>query len=243
MKRYFILGILVFIAFAVAFAPARLVDRALDQVPQVDLIDPRGTLWTGLGDLVFRGVPVGRVEWQFDKTSPLALAPTYAWRLSDTAVNLEGSSGISTEAAHLEVRGQFLADFINAYAREYDIHIEGDFTVRDTAVRFDPADRTIIDLDGQIDWTGGRVRYTLGGQLRETQLPPLTAHLGVDPSGSPQAMVFEDGGKVPLMTASQGAPGFIKIGMTKLFTKLLDTPWPGNDPDDAVVLEVEEQFL
>ena len=85
-------------------------------------------------------------------------------------------------------------------------------------------------LNGQIDWSGGLVRYTLAGVLYEVQLPPLTAYLDQNTENDPIATVYTQGGSTPLIMATLGKDGFAKVGMTKLFTKLLNNPWPGLPP-------------
>jgi hypothetical protein len=92
---------------------------------------------------------------------------------------------------------------------------------------------------GEISWSGGTVRYTLSGQSSSSTLPPLIAYLG----DGVEAVVFAQNAQTPLIKAELLDNGFAKIGITKLLTKILDNPWPGSDPDHAVVLEVEEQVF
>ena len=70
-------------------------------------------------------------------------------------------------------------------------------------------------------------------------LPPLVAYLG---EGA-EATVFAQNGQTPLIKAELQDNGFAKVGITRLLTKMLDNPWPGSEPDHAVVLEVEEQVF
>ena len=59
----------------------------------------------------------------------------------------------------------------------------------------------------------------------------------------PTADIYAQGEPIRLMQAQITPDGFIKIGISKMFTKVLNRPWPGSDPDHAIVLEVEEQLL
>lgn len=70
-------------------------------------------------------------------------------------------------------------------------------------------------------------------------------------SGGPVAMVRSAGrisGKnvnhaTPLIEVTLGYDGFVRVGVTKALTNMLNSPWPGNDPDQAIVLQVEEQIF
>ena len=59
----------------------------------------------------------------------------------------------------------------------------------------------------------------------------------------PTAVAFADGDTTPLLHAELKTNGFARIGVTKYLTKMAGNPWPGGDPDHAIVLEVEEQVF
>jgi hypothetical protein len=62
-------------------------------------------------------------------------------------------------------------------------------------------------------------------------------------SGQPEMSVYQSNDETPLMLARISRDGLATIGITKQFTKLLGEPWPGNEPDHAVVLEVGEKLF
>jgi glycine cleavage system H lipoate-binding protein len=45
------------------------------------------------------------------------------------------------------------------------------------------------------------------------------------------------------MLAKVAQDGMATVGITKQFTKMLGEPWPGGEPDHAVVLEVGEKLF
>jgi hypothetical protein len=51
------------------------------------------------------------------------------------------------------------------------------------------------------------------------------------------------GAVIPLLRIEVLANGYVRIGITRLLTKLLNNPWPGSDVDHEVVLEIEERLL
>ena len=243
MIRYVIAGVLLFIGFAAAFAPAGLLDRVLQQNTAADLTDTRGTLWAGQGSLLVNAMPLGRLDWDFAPSSLLRLTPRYDWYLNANDKQLQGNIAVRFGSADLSAQGTLQAAAVNPSLRLYDIFVGGQFEVLPTRLSLTLEGGTITALDGQIDWSGGLVRYTLSGLLRETTLPPLRALLSMSEAGTPRAEVYAQGEQTPLMLLSLNDNGFAKVSITKLFTKLVDNPWPGSDPDHAVVIEVEEQIF
>ena len=243
MIRYLVAGLVLFFGFAVVFAPAGLLDRILESSGQADLTDTRGTLWQGQANLLINQQPLGVVTWDFAATSLLQLAPRYLWALDGSGKQLNGSAAVSFNTLQADVQGSIDNSAINPLLSTYNIYIAGQLELQPSRTTLLTGSGQVTALDGQIDWSGGLVRYTLSGILRETTLPPLSAFLQMSDQGMPQAIGYVTGEQTPLMIATLGDNGFAKVGITKLFTKLVDNPWPGSDPDHAVVIEVEEQIF
>jgi len=243
MIRYLVAGLLLFLGFALAFAPAGLLDRVIERNSQADLTDTRGTLWQGQANLLVNQQALGVVSWDFAPTSLLSLRPRYDWRLDGSDKQLNGSAALSFSAMLANARGTIDSAAVNLALGRYDIFLGGRFELQPTRVRMLTDTGQVTELDGQLDWSGGLVRYTLSGILRESRLPPLTARLRMSDDAAPEAVVYAEGEQTPLMTASLSNNGFAKVSITKLFTKLVGNPWPGSDPDHVVVIEVEEQVF
>ena len=244
MKRYVIVGILVFVGFAAAFAPAGILDRAVDGIEGIDLLEARGTVWRGAARLMAHGELQGDLTWDFQASSLMELAPGYAWTLNDELRSLLGAVHYRDGAAELSMQGTLQADLFNPWLDRYDIYLTGMFDVLPSAVTIENGQPpTLTAATGQIHWTGGLVRYTLSGQLREATVPELVAHLETKEGGGARATVLAMNDRTPLLVAEQSDGGYVKVSITKYFTKLLNNPWPGSDPDHAVVLEVEEQLF
>ncbi len=238
MRRTILWGVLLFLGFAVAFAPAGLVRVAFGQINSVTLTDPTGTIWHGRGQILLQGHPLGMLDWDLRLSALLTGALSFDFELVDPGHTLTGlaSLGISRTFA-LQVSGRVSADLIHRFLPPYDISISGALTL--TAAGLTLIGGTPKRASGIIAWSGGLVRYALSGRTLTSELPPLVAYLGDDA----QATVFEQNGQTPLIRAELMENGFAKVGITKLLTKLLDNPWPGASPDHAVVLEVEEQIF
>ncbi|MCZ6709903.1 MAG: type II secretion system protein N [Gammaproteobacteria bacterium] len=238
MRRTILWGVLLFLGFAVAFAPAGLLRVALDQIDGVTLTDPTGTIWHGRGQILLQGNSLGRLDWDIHPSGLLTGALSFDFELVDPGHTLTGlaSLGISRTFA-LQVSGRMSADLVNRFLAPYDMMISGELSLTDAALTLSGG--AAKSAGGSIAWSGGRVRYTLSGRTLTSELPPMVAYLGE----RAEATVFEQNGQTPLIRAELMENGFAKIGITKLLTKLLDNPWPGANPDHAVVLEVEEQIF
>ncbi|NOX49480.1 MAG: type II secretion system protein N [Gammaproteobacteria bacterium] len=243
MKRYILFGVIAFVLAMIVMAPAGLINRVTDRMPGVNLLDTAGSIWNGQGHLLIQGQDYGQLNWQFRPSTLVFLTPTFDWYLSHPQGELRGTAGSSLRSGNLTIQGSVAAAVVNPSLAIYDIHIRGEFTFTDVLAELSHANRTVVDIGGHIDWSGGLVRYTLAGQLQEVELPALTARLQMTDTNTAQAVVYPVDQQTPLMIASMGENGFVKVGITKLFTKMLHNPWPGSDPDHAVVLEVEEQLL
>ncbi|MEM9624367.1 MAG: type II secretion system protein N, partial [Pseudomonadota bacterium] len=230
MKKYVLFGLAVFLCCLIALAPAGIVDRLVEQNTQMELTEVRGTLWSGHGQLALSLpnqtiLPV-RLSWSFQPLTLISLAPGFEWSLQNSELQLQGDAATSLSAQTVSLQGQVGATPLNRWLDLYDIVLAGEFVVHPTSLLV--ADTKLNDIKGQIDWSGGMVRYTLSGVLHEVDLPPLRAYLERNDQDQPTATVFTLDGSTPLIIASLTENGFARIGMTKLFTKLLRTPWPGS---------------
>lgn len=259
MKRYILLGVLIFAIVAISFAPAGIIPRLLSTNPDLDMVDARGTLWRGQGQLIAAGgFQIGTIHWDFKPTSLLTAMPEYAWQLDNPSIKLSGTAASRGQVLYIDALGDLETHLVNDFIQRYDMRIEGHFNIdlNDVVAQLD--NQQLKAGRGEVHWTGGGVTYQLSGRLYQATLPPMVAYLetltpeqGTDSAlvmaqPSPprvQMVVFAQGNETPLMFSHQTNGGFVKVGITKLFTKLLNNPWPGSDPDQAIVLEVEERLL
>ena len=243
MIKYVLAGLLVFVLAAIAAAPAGIVDRLVSQSDTAELTHSRGSLWRGQADLLVEDNHLGQVNWDFNVGSLFRLQPTYQWTLTQTNWQLAGLAGASFREAEINVSGDVDAQAVNQWLAPYDITTSGTFSILPTQILLPHNTPLPSAFAGQINWTGGLVRYTLSGQLSEATLPPLVAYLDMNETNEPQATVFAENDQTPLMIATLGANGFAKVGISKRLTQLLNNPWPGTDPDHHIVVQVEEKVF
>jgi type II secretion system (T2SS) protein N len=243
MTKYVLAGLVVFVIAAIAAAPAGIVDRLVNQSGTAELTHSQGSLWRGQADLLVENNHLGQVQWDFKVGSLFKLKPTYQWTLTQSNWALAGAAGTGFSEVEFNVSGEVDAQAINQWLAAYDITTSGTFNIAPTEVLL-PHDATLPRaFTGQINWTGGLVRYTLSGLRSEASLPPLVAYLDLNEDNEPQATVFAQNDQTPLLIASLGNSGFAKVGISKRFTQLLNNPWPGTDPDHHIVVQVEEKVF
>ena len=237
MRRALLLGSLVFVAVIIARAPAGILRSAVASSGAATLLEPTGTLWDGEAQLLIQRQPVGRVRWSLDAVTLLQGKLGYHLRLDGTDHDLTGQAAVSFAGLDASVSGHIAHGAVNPWLAPYNILLSGDFDLDDVAVGFENA--RPASAAGQINWSGGPVTYTLAGTTSTGNLPEMTASLGP----GPEALVVPTGSNTPLLKLRLLDSGFVSVGVTKLLTKMLNSPWPGADPDHAVVLEVEEQVF
>ena len=251
MTRYIVIGLLLFLAFGVAFLPASLATRALERVPGADLLQPAGTVWSGSGQLLIDGAPLGRVDWRFRPLRLLTATAAYAIELEIPPVKGEPGSVAGTIAYALggELSAQLEGDIdcatLAPLLRRYEVAIDGRLTSEQLHASLDTsAPWETLSVDGRIDWSGGLTSYYLANTLARQRLQAMYANIETSRTvpREVQANVYGEE-SYPLLRLSLGASGFAKIGISKRLSQIVGSPWPGGDPDHAIVLEVEQPLF
>lgn len=238
MRKIVLIGILAFVAFAIMLAPAGLVSRALREIPGAGLISTSGTLWHGRGELMVGGHDIGNLSWQIRPGAVIRGKLAYDLVLGSAEDQLSGHAELGLRRTFSVIAsGIVSANLVNKFLAPYDMMISGDLRLGDAGMMV--TDGVPDGASGTVTWNGGHVRYVLAGQAWASDLPPLVARLGA----GPVATVFETDRDTPLMKVELLENGFARVGISKRLTRLVDNPWPGSDPDDAFVLEVEQQVF
>lgn len=237
MKRLISFGVVLFLGFTVALAPAGIVTRFIPN-DAMTLLEPQGSLWHGQAKLYHQGHRLGRLSWQLHPASLLLLNPKVDWRLVQEGLTASATT-IGLTAPSFIINGDLDMKLFAPVLARYDLTVPGTVSFNAVSGRLDPRKRALTELAGQALWSGGPIEYVLSGQRSESVLPALEAILNAPASAIVRAL----GENVPMMEIAFTAQGSITIGLTKFFTKLLGRSWPGRDPDHTIVLVVEEQFF
>jgi len=256
--RTLLILVLLIGAFALISAPAALLRQVLPSEASASLTALSGTLWNGRAELVLGGRPAGTLAWRFRPVTILQGALGYHLALAEgespDGLALTGTVRLRPGGFDALLDGTVGAEYLNPWIGAYDIALSGAFTLEAVRVdlpwRFERAAEPAPapgSAGGRLEWTGGPVRYILSGRPFSGTLPPLEAVFGEGveavvhaAAGDAASMPRSD---VPLLRAALLANGFVRIGMTRRLTQMLNNPWPGADGDHEVVLEVEEQLL
>lgn len=236
---------LIVVAIVIARAPASLIARALADVPDATLTSASGTLWAGSGALNVRGLPLGTVTWDVHPSAMLRGQLQADWALRSAELDLHGLASAGLSSARVQTNGNVSASFFNRQLALYDIQVDSSLTLSDVAAQVDGVwanQPTLTALSGQVRSQAASVRYRLAGRSDNVRLPALLASLE-DDNGSARARVTPESSDEELMRLSLAPSGFAGVAITKRFTKLLGRPWPGSDPDHAIVIEVQEQVF
>lgn len=237
MAKALVLGVLVFLILVITRTPAGLIRSFIPDDSPTTLLSLNGTIWNGDGDLLVDGMPVGHLAWNFRPGTLLNGAVGYGVSLTGGGVDIQGSLAKGFGPADAELQGTVAASFVNQWLAPYYIELSGTFELNEVVATI--KGRQLESLSGRLTWDGGPLQYKLSGNMYNSVLPPMTADLG---PGS-KAIAYATGESTPLLHAELKADGFARIGVTKYLTRILGEPWPGGDPDHAVVLEVEEQVF
>jgi len=239
--RLILFGASAFVLCVIAFAPASLVRYLVPRDAVVTIAAPTGTLWRGSGELGVAGTPVGAVEWTFAPGALLGANLGYDIDLKGDHVALGGriSAGVSNARGKLD--GTFDTALLADTLARYDLRIPGTIAVDHLEIGGAYGAR-LPQTRGELKWSGGAVDYTLSGREHHVTLPPLVGFVDSS-SGQPEISVYQVNDKMPLLLARITQDGIATIGITKQFTKMVGEPWPGSEPDHAVVLEVGEKLF
>jgi hypothetical protein len=239
--RLILIGVGTFVVCAIAFAPASLVRFVIPNGGLLTIASPTGTLWRGSGDLGIGGTPVGAINWSFAPGALLGANFGYDVSVRGEHVDLAGRASAGFAAARAELAGNFDTELLADLLARYDIRLPGSIAVESLDVSGAYRAR-LPQTRGELQWSGGSVDYSLSGREHHVTLPPLVGFLDSS-SGQPEISVYQVNDKMPLLLARITQDGLATVGITKQFTKMLGEPWPGSEPDHAVVLEVGEKLF
>lgn len=237
MRSALLIGGLVFVALIILRIPASVVQNFIPANADVAILSPQGTIWSGSGDLLVSGSHTGRLAWSLRPVTFLQGRIGYDAQLAGAGADLGGRISVGASTAEAEVSGTVDARFVNQWLAPYDIELAGAFELETVSIELEG--QVPVAANGRLTWNGGPVRYRLSGNMHNSMLPPMTADLGPGAEG----VAYATGESMPLLHVVLKSDGFARIGVTKYLTRMLGQPWPGSDPDHAVVLEVEEQVF
>lgn len=239
--RYALVGILALVACIVYMAPATLLAMILGDEGPIGLTQVRGSIWDGAAALEHQGQSLGSLSWQFDAGGLAGGEANFDWWLESPGHTLSGGARLGLAGLRCSAAGTVSGTTMRRILAPYWIETAGDIGIEriNTDITYDLHLQTMA---GELSWSGGEVRYRLAGEHYQMVLPPLSGMLEtVD--AEPTLTVFGRDVDAPLLFIRLGADGWLNIGVTKKLTIMAGFPWPGNEPDHAIVIDVSERLF
>lgn len=240
MLRYLAVGLVLVLVLCIVFAPASLLRHAVSDVPGLEIVSPRGTLWTGDGGIVVQGEQIGTAHWTLLPFRLFQFELAHAVRFSGRDAVLEGDIAVSVGRVQGHASGTLGADALNYTLAPWDVRIEQPVTVEGVDAVFE--NRQLVSIDGHLAWPGGPTSWLMDGAPSTVTLPPLNGTLSSS-DGSLSGLLVPADGQIPVVQMTLAPDGTFTLKISKLLTRLVGRPWPGSDPDHAIVIEMVDDLF
>lgn len=228
------------------YLPAGALRPLFDDLPGIEFVRTSGTVWSGRANLVsdigLSAAASWRVGLLAQSPDGHAYAPHVAWQVSGTGLLVEGRSSVSWGAIDTHAQADIDRLAIAEILADYNLRVSGRFSVPPMHLRQRGETLTLIS-GNPISWSGGEVSYLIGDRFGETILPPLSAQLSIQESNVLHLEVRREAeGTKPLMWLRLDPSRRVRIDLSRGFLNLVNYAWPGNEPEDTVVLTVERSL-
>ena len=222
----------------VALWPARALLPLAAGIDGLALRDVQGYWWRGQLRAAYGDVPLGQLAWRWAPAGLLAGELRFETRLQGPNHAVDGSIARGLSSTSVALSGTVAARLLNAALAAYDINLDGDFDLAGLTAKLAGTDPPAVA--GTLRWSGGGVRYRLGGRRFAAELPAMAGRLTAA-NGEPTLSVTNAASE-PLFTVRLAADGWMQVALTRRFVDLAGNPWPGDAAADAVVVEVAERM-
>ena len=240
-RQLLLLGLVFFLSFLVIFLPASSIRLVTNAIPAIDFSTTEGSIWNGNGRLRISKLYVGLLRWSVDPVQLVFGKLAFEWVLEDQSHTFGGSATIRLGGMAFSFDGLIEAETINRVLAAYNMNLNGTLHLRSVKATINKSEDQ-IRIQGDMRWDGGTVQYRMSNQRFQTELPALLGELQMV-EGVPSMTVRSETDNTPLIRARLDNDGWVHIGITKRFTRLIGQPWQGNEPDPAIVMEVSEKLL
>ena len=198
-----------------------------------------GHLLHGESELAYRGQELGMLRWTVGLPTSLDGVPV-TLSLQGPALQGTAQAELAPTAWRATVQrlildSRALKDALAPYA----IAPEG--TLQGRNLTLSGRGNQLESASGALRWTGGLVRYRLGGNSYAPTFPPLSAELTPRAGGQLEAKVSAPSGPVLSLVLRPG--GWVDLAVRRRLLRLADFPAPESMGDDTVLLELSERVL
>ena len=240
-RQLLFLGLVFFLSFLVIFLPASSIRFVTNTIPAIDFSTTEGSIWNGSGRLRVTKLYAGSLSWSVDPVQLVFGKLVIEWVLEEQTHTFGGAATIRLGSMAFSFDGLIEAATINRVLAPYNMNLNGALHLRSIKATINKSEGP-IRIQGHMRWDGGTVQYHMSNQRFQRELPALLGELQMV-EGIPSMTVRSETDDTPLIRARLDDDGWIHIGITKRFTRLIGQPWQGSEPDPAIVMEVSEKLL
>jgi len=242
-KIYIAVGIVTFLLFIILFAPAKVIWRLLDDKVSPSLFSLshiEGTFWQGSADLTGKFLPPGEIEWQINPIHLITGKVMTHLSLHGSFHNLTTSVSMESKQLHInELSGSVQAEAVNPLIDNYGFQVSGNLDLQDLNLHL--AENWIEHLSGNLEWSGGMVKYSTFRSAQLYELPPLAGDLMMQ-STVVVLDIKDITNELAVLAVRLDRNGWGKVILKGRLFDLAAQPWPIQGAPDDVVLEVEEKI-
>ena len=240
-RHLLLIGLVFFLSFLVIFLPASSIRLVTNGIPPLDISATKGSIWRGSGQLRLSKQHVGVLRWSIEPVQLVLGKLDVAWVLQDQDHTFEGKTTMQLGGTSFAFDGLIEPQTINRVLAPYEMRLTGALELKSVKATVE-RNESQVGIQGDIRWDGGTVQYRMANQRHQRELPALLGKLQTT-EGVPSITIRSETEDTPLLRARLDNEGWVHIGITKRFTRLVGQPWHGNESDATIVMEVSEKLL
>ena len=234
------------ICFAIARAPASLIERFLNDQPNnsIRLSNSSGTIWYGSGIIDIGNFTNSQISWSITLWDLSSFSPGIIWDLKNRGSTLNGKSVFTGQEVETSLNGTLSSTLLNNIFGPYDISLDGDLLINNVSATHNMSENfSFKNLNGKLIWSGGAITYMLSRVALTIDSPVFQISLSDQPKGVIEAMLTSPELDYTLLSARLNPDGFLNVSVSKGFTKIFGNEWPGSQTDDRTIIELEEKIF
>ena len=221
-------------------APAHLATEQVDPNGNV-LRAAKGSLWKGSTTAYIDELPHGILDWQVRPWRSLFGEFTVDLTYTVHGGTINGKYTRQWEATRVNLTGQWQANTFNAFLRNYEIDIEGEFDLKMFEVEW-LENGELQHLLGTLEWEGGDVIYRLSGTTHTTRLPAIKGIAELE-DNTAKLKVSQVENNNPLLSAELDLTDrWVNIEVFNRLLTVADVPWDIEGDINDVAFGISEKI-
>ena len=241
---YICIGLISFLIFVVAFAPASTVWSSIREnvhkvAPDLNIYRVSGTIWNGESEMQFRQFPASLLTWKLSPAGLIRGIAQVQLNAAGQGHQVEGDASFTSVAVNINALHSLInSDYINEVSEEYGYTFSGDLEFENLSISTDW--HWITDAKGTANWSGGQILIITPDGPRYVTLPPLEGELFKQQDQLILNITLE---KQILIAITLQKGGWAKVAIKGILFDVADLPLPeGSKPDETILL-IEEKIL